>query len=537
MFVSFLIILLSVSVLQAQPYEPTFLLDEISEPDWMLGRYVLASIGDQDDDGYDDILMSVDDGTYLSNHLRIIYGDSTPPYRTLDFAHTNVDTSEVEYRWYQKWNTSCGDYNGDGYTDIMVELCQGEAVNPRMYLFLGGPVLFDTLWDWRASEHQFWKSLGTIGDYDGDGQDDFIQATGWDTYNHIVRYFSGDWPDRDTEPTWTYERSEDHSYVELPMYSGDINGDDWPDFTFGAYRWEEDQIDSVYYDFWFGGLGADSVLDLTIAHDYTSVYTGRWKIIGDVNGDGVDDLMARIAESGITHCDIYYGCDPVDFEVPDAQIDYPVFAFAYNNYVILGDINDDGYDDMGFYDYEYNPPWPQLSGYVFVFLGEDPMLPDPAFGIVEDFEGLTPGYRMEPASDFNGDGIDDWMFCSFDFESMRSRVTIVAGDPRFGMSVPESSPVSAKDFRLGQPYPNPFNSMVTIPLEVMGGHSRLIHVSIYNVLGQEVHSWGDLFVNPGLNEIRWNGQSSKGIATTPGTYYIRAIAGNQISNQKITLLK
>jgi hypothetical protein len=535
-----LICLLCLAVISfAQPYEPTFLYDEIGEIGQGIGNGFMAPLGDQDHDGYSDILYTVNDvengETQWTNYLRIVYGADSPPYRTLDFAHTLTDTTQGAQHWTQWTHHSCADYNGDGEIDIMVELYPnaGGFVSGQMYLYLGGPVLFDTLWDWRSDGFEGLTSYGSIGDYDADGSADYIRAN----YDSTVNFYSGGWPNMQSSPTWTLGVA---TYpVPMRLGSGDINGDGWGDFTFQeitTYYWGDTLVqDSAYTYFWLGGPGADSIPDITLGIDipyasHSPQWVGYWRIIGDVNGDGYDDLITWSQRNqDLSRQYIYAGGNPPNFETPIGYFDPPAAIaeiFGLLEFENLGDINGDGYEDTGFYDLE--PPLG--GGYLYVYLGGNPPETQPAYGVVPDIDGFVVGREMQPAGDFNNDGIDDWMFAGLDSGERRGRVLVVAGDERFGQTVPPGSLTVAEDFKLGAPYPNPFNSEVTIELEVPVGTGS-VDLAIFNTLGQVVHqqklsAWGEKI------KYRWDGKD-----ISSGIYFVTAAVGETRKVVKVAAVR
>jgi hypothetical protein len=521
----------------AQPYEPTLLYDWISEPDGPFGVTVLSPIGDQDNDGFDDILMSVWEGVGTYYNLRIVYGGAAEPYRTVDFGHISPDTSTLENTWIQMDFSGCGDYNGDGYTDILADLWGGAIEGIELFLWLGGGVPFDTILDWRSGSLERLQLHGQIGDYDANGLDDFIRSYG-SSDNRTFRFYSGSYPDMPSNPTWEYGPGVTH-YATNPNGFGDINGDGWSDFTYdyGVYR--DLELDSLYTQFWLGGPDADSLPDITLAYDMPDHHVpGTWRIVGDMNGDSIADLLTtNFSNPEAPFPEIYYGGAPLDFETPDAYFNNPDWYFSDTWFANLGDINGDGCEDIGFRDSDY----PMGGGYIHVFLGGNPPDPTVDFSIVPYYDGVyTPGFKLASAGDFNGDGIDDWMFASYDQPSLggqgRSRVTIIAGDERFGQSVPQGPPAVAEDFKLGAPYPNPFNSEVTIPLEIARG-PKLVDIRIYNVLGQEVRVFGNVLYTAGQHRIVWDGRSNTGESVTSGQYFVQATVGQQMATAVVRLVK
>jgi hypothetical protein len=524
----------------AQPYEPTFLYDETSVDGHGLGLTVLAPLGDQDEDGYDDVLMTVWDGPDYYYHLRVLYGGDAPPYRTIDFGYANIDTSSYIYMWRHGTYSACGDYNNDSHIDIMVELYNVDFHNLRsaMFLYLGGPEFFDTLWDWRTLTPYVQGCHGSIGDYDGNSQADYILGSTSSQYDYF-EFFSGTYPNMPQDPTWQYSPPSGFGDYWSSHGFGDINGDNWPDFTYP--RWEPTGPETGYpiYEFWLGGPGADSLPDIALEYNEWDESARGWRIIGDVNGDGFDDLLACNCEDDPGIPEIYYGGDPLDLEESDAFLNYPdwYFLFTANNEASgvanLGDINNDGCDDIAFHCWSH----PGGGGYIHVFLGGNPMDPDVDFSILHYFDGdYTPGFRVDRAGDFNGDGIDDWMFSSRISGPSSGRVTVVAGDEQFGQSVPQGPPTVAEDFKLGTPYPNPFNSEVTIPLEIEKG-PKLVDIRIYNILGQEVRVFGNVLYTAGQHRIVWDGKSNTGESVTTGQYFVQATVGEQIATAAVKMVR
>ncbi len=85
-------------------------------------------------------------------------------------------------------------------------------------------------------------------------------------------------------------------------------------------------------------------------------------------------------------------------------------------------------------------------------------------------------------------------------------------------------------FHLGQPYPNPYNTQLSIPIDI--ARKTNLKVEIYNILGQQVEQIFNDRVPPGKMLLSWNS------ARFPsGIYFIRAQTGTQIQTAKAVLLK
>ena len=85
-------------------------------------------------------------------------------------------------------------------------------------------------------------------------------------------------------------------------------------------------------------------------------------------------------------------------------------------------------------------------------------------------------------------------------------------------------------------YPNPFNPMLNIMVEVNHMNQRL-NVSVFNIKGQKITElYNDTPKGSNLN-ITWNGKDSSGKAMSSGIYFVRANNSNEQAIKKVILLK
>jgi hypothetical protein len=86
------------------------------------------------------------------------------------------------------------------------------------------------------------------------------------------------------------------------------------------------------------------------------------------------------------------------------------------------------------------------------------------------------------------------------------------------------------DFNIQQAYPNPFNPVTTLsfalPIEAE------VSLSIYNLQGREVATLIDANMDAGYHSVVWNADSY-----SSGMYFVKMIAGNYVSTQKLMLVK
>ncbi len=90
-------------------------------------------------------------------------------------------------------------------------------------------------------------------------------------------------------------------------------------------------------------------------------------------------------------------------------------------------------------------------------------------------------------------------------------------------------------FVLHQPYPNPFNSKVTIPVSI--DRSGSLSVQVYNLMGQKVAGIYDGTARPGQLALSWDGLSDDGKPASSGLYLIQAVTQSGSASVKCVLLK
>lgn len=92
-----------------------------------------------------------------------------------------------------------------------------------------------------------------------------------------------------------------------------------------------------------------------------------------------------------------------------------------------------------------------------------------------------------------------------------------------------------QSYLLGQNYPNPFNPETSIHYDIP--KAGLVHIAIYNVLGQQIRELVNRNEAAGSYEIVWNGKSDDSNAVPSGVYILRMRSGNFVADRKLLLLK
>ncbi len=171
----------------------------------------------------------------------------------------------------------------------------------EVYVFYGGPDMPDVVdWrdaeaildGFEDDYHAYGRSLAIPGDYNNDGFNDLIVGGGQSfTSDGVYMYFGGD--QFASEPGLTLISSIGYGnyYFGYPATScGDINNDGYRDFTLGAGSLQNSNGKSLIY---FGGPFYHHTQDMVLDNptpDGRNFGTFTPRIEGDFNHDGIPDL-------------------------------------------------------------------------------------------------------------------------------------------------------------------------------------------------------------------------------------------------------
>ena len=371
---------------------------------------IVASAGGKDitgDGSPDTVLLINVDNTWLD--LVIIPGDQ-------DIDENINQTAYLVTYWnytygYIPTNIDLGDINGDGFADIV--------------LGFGNDVL-----DY---------------DYDGDGSTDqsngMVEIIHGATLQSLVN-------DEVTWTTFLAPNGSNSAEFGADIAIGDFNNDGFDDILVGApldgnaqfSDSDEGAFHIIYgqsdlkintYD---GGDLYDSD-DYGVSIQLSSVFSsnpdsemGDSVAVGDFNGDGIDDIAVSSNEAGINEEDegivtIYLGQnfgDPQEAVVINGKSSASYMGYRQGSLQNLGDINGDGFDDLGIRDYDDNffIVWGKSSWTADYDLNgdfiNDVKLIDTS--VQSSFDGeylsgtsLGSSYQFKGVGDINGDGFDDFL--------------------------------------------------------------------------------------------------------------------------------
>ncbi|RMD97677.1 MAG: T9SS C-terminal target domain-containing protein [Calditrichaeota bacterium] len=478
----------------------------IGHPDYdRPGRYIdpnpqlrfshRIDIGDYNNDGVDDMIVSEHGGLYS-----YIVKDASEAVDTVHALPDTVDNWSFRYffkgpitqndqapdfkmgsYWHNtqgaSHGTTTGDFNGDGIMDYLLSCYGAYDLNVRK-----GPATATAEDSARfARTEQYGKILIYFGGAD---------LSGWSKFPDLII------PKQDTT------RGELSQGTELMGYlfsrdgakQGDYNGDGytdiissniWPRGIFGyeaglPLRWV-----------FMGGPGIDNIADGSIGSTIDNTEK-KWRMawggtVGDINGDGFDDYLFT------SHVDSTDE-DPITGKAAKGEY------FLYLGGATVT-------DEMAA---KVRPVDPRASS---------------AYGL----------WTPVPLWDMDGDGISEWATIASAWgDSSQGKIYFLKGDAK--ITSVDSDPLNLlKTFSLEQNYPNPFNPSTQISYQLpVAGH---VVLEIYNLMGQKITTLISKKQPAGEYTVSWDGTDAAGRRVSSGAYLYRLKVGQFTRTRKLVFLR
>ncbi len=374
-----------------------------------------AIIDDFDNNGAQEILLT-------GETLQLISSDPSLELSTETLPKNDGEYFVLPVNLTKNWNSG-GDVNGDGINDIVVGFfnIEDNGYGYRTY-FGNSSGSFDNSNDLNIESinpPDTPRYVLSLGDINVDGIDDF--GIVYSENSRVEIFFGKAFSDNITADIVI-------SDPEKPLYYspsiGDFNGDGVPDLLvptrFSTWETPDSRL-NIYY----GGVNFDNIEDHTIyakdSYPGMQASIGNAQSIGDINGDGFDDIMYASEDSEVNTFIILGGTSMSTG--PD--ITFPFFA---SNFSKVGDFNNDGLKDFAV----------AVNNSVRIYSGFDEangeefnmepltILADPSSEVNPITTILYFGHSIAPG-DYNGDGIVDLAVTSIYHYKYNSNHTLGQG--------------------------------------------------------------------------------------------------------------
>ena len=313
--------------------------------------------------------------------------------------------------------SGAGDINGDGFADVIVG-APADGVDAttsgsvRVFSGVDGSVLYDFEGD--SVGDRFGGSVSAAGDVNGDGVPDLIVGASHRDDNNgtnagRVQVFSGS--DGSVIYTFDGDSFSDPFFGNSVSGAGDVNGDGTPDLIVGA------QVGNGRARVFSGSDG--SVLYNFDGDSLNDGFGGSVSGAGDLNGDGFDDLIVGAPNAGGPFSGLARVFSGVDGSVLyNLEVGFP--SSLGTSVSDVGDVNGDGVPDLivgapsdgnfGIVGDDFF-----FSGSARLFSGVDG---SQIYNFIGDSIGDLFGWSVSGLGDINGDGVDDFVVgagVQFDF--------------------------------------------------------------------------------------------------------------------------
>ena len=372
----------------------------------------VSSAGDVNGDGYGDVIVGAtgsDAVGSLCGRAYIFYGGSS-----MDIIADALFTGAAAGDLFGISVSSAGDVNGDGYSDIIAGAYSNDAagVNAgRAYLYTNsaaGNDIADEIFGGSTNDLMGY-SVSSAGDVNGDGYDDVIAGAYGNNSERGAAYiyYGGPLLDNTADVTILGAAAGDH-FGACVSGVGDVNGDGYDDVAVGAPDNDFLASNGGRAYIYFGGSNMNNTVDVTINGAVVNGKMGTSvSSAGDVNGDGYSDVIvgepySNYAGNQSGRAYILYGGSPMNSSADVVITGNALSEFVGYSVSSLGDVNNDGYDDV-----IAGAPGYTSTGAAYVYYGGQNM--NSAKDMILKGRGNSDffGSAVSGNGDLNGDGFPD----------------------------------------------------------------------------------------------------------------------------------
>jgi hypothetical protein len=350
--------------------------------------YSVAGAGDVNDDGFDDLLV----GIPIANRAQLYLGSVAGPALSPSWV-------SIACCSYGNSVASAGDVNGDGYDDVIIGgMNGGTAAEGIAQVFHGSatglgavPV---TIIEGNQDLARLGLSVSGAGDVNADGFDDVILGapdfSNGEFQEGKVVVHHGSPTGVSLTPAWTVESNQPDTYLGFSVAgAGDVNGDGYDDVIAGATWWsqgvfQDDGRATVY----LGSAGGLATTPAFTTYGSNSELGFSVDVAGDLNADGYADIIVGVPHyhspeytegAALVFLGSPAGPSPAPDWIGELSLETAHLGQCSAG---AGDVNGDGFDDVILgAPYSHCPPPP----------GFPPCGPIPAFAVIYLGQATTSG--------------------------------------------------------------------------------------------------------------------------------------------------
>ncbi|HAY32868.1 MAG TPA: FG-GAP-like repeat-containing protein [Ignavibacteria bacterium] len=387
----------------------------------------VSKAGDFNGDGFGDVIVGASGYSTNVGRAYIYYGGSS-----MNSAADNISLGFLSNEFYGYSVSDAGDFNGDGYSDVLIGGYGHSASLGRAYVLFGGAVpdnTADVVFTGQNSGDEFGKSVSSAGDVNGDGYDDIIAgASNFNSGDGKAYLFrGGETPLSNAAKILPAENAGDRMGHSVSG-CGDINGDGNDDFIVSANLNDQNGTSSGRAYVYFNTMSGSDLSDILVSGSTVNEFFGTSvSNAGDVNGDGFDDVIAGSYNYNTQQgrAFIYYGGNVMN-NVPNVTLtgisSGDRFGYSVSD---AGDVNGDGFDDVIVGAYGYNAG--TFQGRAYIYYGGSSMNSTVDVTLTGGSANNYFGESVSGAGDFNNDGYDDVIVGAGGYNSNQGRSYLYLG--------------------------------------------------------------------------------------------------------------